>query len=395
MQIADLFEPVNISLFEGQSYAMHDSLRQHIKIYSDKNNFPGDVDLDIVIIGVDEYRGSAFKTMGRGRQNHAADEIRKKLYLLKRHNHFCRIADIGNFIPGHTIEDTYFALGSLVTELIQKNIFPIIIGGSQDLTYGHYRAYENLEQVINIVGVDARFDLGGPDDALTSATYLGKIVLKQPNYLFNYSNIGHQTYYVGQEQVQLMERLFFDTYRLGHVKNDLTEVEPIVRSADILTFDVSAIRQSDAPACFNPSPNGFYGEEACQIMMYAGMSDKLSGVGVHEFDASIKDNGQTAGLISQMIWYFIEGFTNRKKDLPARHEEQNFTIYRVPVSGDKQEITFLKSNKTERWWMELPSDRSRNRLLRNHFLPCSYKDYEQACNNEIPDRWWQAIQKMT
>lgn len=390
MHIADLFEPVNLSLYEGAEFTQHDALRQHLKIYSEKNNFPSDVDVDIVIIGVNEYRGSAFKT----KQHHAADLIRKKIYALKKHNTFCRIADIGNFISGHTIEDTYFALSALLTELIQKNIFPIIIGGSQDLTYAHYCAYENMEQVINIAGVDSRFDLGGPEDTIRSNTWLGKIVLKQPNYLFNYSNIGHQTYFVGQEQVELMERLFFDASRLGQIRTDITEVEPILRGADILSFDMSSIRSSDAPATFNQSPNGFYGEEACQVMMYAGVSDKLSGLGIYEYDPSKDKTDQTAALISQMIWYFIEGFTNRKKDVPI-HNEQGFTVYRVPIAGNKQEIIFLKSKKTERWWMELPSDKSKNRLIRHNFLPCSYKDYEQACNNEVPDRWWQALQKMT
>ncbi len=390
MHIADLFEPVNLSVFETKEFLQHDSLRQHIKIFSEKNNFPSDVDVDIVIIGVNEYRGSAFKS----KQQHAADAVRKKLYALKKHNTFCRIADIGNFIPGHTIDDTYFALASVLTELVQKNIFPVIIGGSQDLTYAHYRAYENLEQVINITGIDSRFDLGGPDDAMRSDTWLGKIVLKQPNYLFNYSNIGHQTYFVGQEQVELMEHLFFDTYRLGQVRTDFTEVEPILRGADILTFDMSCIRSGDSPANFNPSPNGFNGEEACQVMMYAGASDKLSGMGIYEFDFSKDKNEQTASLIAQMVWYFVEGFTNRKKDMPIQ-SAQGFTVYRVPISGNKQEIIFLKSKQTERWWMELPSDKSKNRLIRHSFLPCSYKDYEQACNNEVPDRWWQALQKMT
>lgn len=390
MQIADLFEPVNLTMYDGHEYHQHDSLFQQIKIYSEKNKFPSDVDVDIVIIGVNEYRGSAYHS----KQQHAADFVRKKLYSLKKHNSFCRIADIGNFIPGHTIEDTYFALGSLLTELMQKNILPVIIGGSQDLTYAQYKAYENLEQVVNIVGVDSRFDLGGPDDPMDSSTWLGKIVLKQPNYLFNYSNIGHQTYFVGQEQVQLIERLFFDAYRLGQVRSDLTEVEPVVRGADVLTFDLSGIRQSDSPACFNPSPNGFYGEEACQIMMYAGLSDKLSGLGIYEYDPAKDKSGQSAGLISQMLWYFFEGFSNRKKDIPSQNE-QSFIIYRVPISGNKQEIIFLKSKQTERWWMELPSDKSKNRLIRQNFLPCSYKDYEQACNNEVPDRWWQALQKMT
>src|SRR5436190_908534 len=117
MEIAELFEPVNISSFDNDIYQQKDSLFHHLKIYSDERSFPYDVDVDIVIIGVDEYRGSAFTS----KQQHAADSVRKKFYALKKHNTFCRIADIGNFIPGHTIEDTYFALSSLITELVQKN----------------------------------------------------------------------------------------------------------------------------------------------------------------------------------------------------------------------------------------------------------------------------------
>jgi arginase family enzyme len=278
--------------------------------------------------------------------------------------------------------------------LLQRNILPFIIGGSQDLTFANYIGYENLEQVINITGVDPTFDLGAPEEPLNFNTYLGKIVLRSPNYLFNYTNIGYQTYYVGQEQVQLMEKLFFDAYRLGKIREDLREAEPMIRNADMLSFDLSSIRQSDAPACLNPSPNGFYGEEACQLMYYAGMNDKLTSAGLYNYNPQIDKSKQTAALIAQMIWYFIEGFANRKMDLPVKSQEQNFSIYRVQVSSCNQEIVFLKSHKTGRWWIELPAVEA-NRMLKNHFLPCSEKDYEQACSNEIPDRWWHALQKMS
>ncbi len=390
MEIEGLFNPVRSELLEGKAFEQHDALRSQALIYTDQSEFPSGAEADLVIMGVDEYRGAGQDKAFGG----AADAVRSRLYALKKHSQDNRVVDIGNLVLGNTLEDTYFALGSVVTELVQKGMLPLIIGGSQDLTFGQYKAFENLEQVINITGIDARFDLGGPDEPMSSTTYLGRIVLKQPNYLFNFSNIGHQTYYVGQEQVQLMEKLFFDSYRLGQVQEDMREAEPIIRGADLVTVDMSAIRQSDAPAAFHPSPNGFFGNEACQVMHYAGMSDKLQSLGLYELDPGREDNGQTAGLAAQMIWYFIEGFSNRKQDLPASRIEKSFTVYRVPVSGNKQQITFLKSKKTERWWMELPTGKIRNELIRHHFLPCSYRDYEQACNDEIPDRWWLALQKM-
>ena len=47
----------------------------------------------------------------------------------------------------------------VVSELVKLNIIPIIIGGGQDLTYAQYLAYENLEQKVDLVVVDSKFDL--------------------------------------------------------------------------------------------------------------------------------------------------------------------------------------------------------------------------------------------
>jgi hypothetical protein len=105
------------------------------------------------------------------------------------------------------------------------------------------------------------------------------------------------------------------------------------------------------------------------------------------------NNGASALLLAQMIWYFIEGVCNRKSDLPHA-SPGNYITYRVAVQDHENEITFVKSIKSDRWWMKLPVDSKRNRYVSHHLIPCSYKDYQQACNNEVPDRWWNAIQKM-
>jgi hypothetical protein len=223
---------------------------------------------------------------------------------------------------------------------------------------------------------------------------VGKIVLHEPNFLFNYSNIGYQSYFVGTDQVELMEKLYFDAYRLGNVRKDMEEVEPIVRNADILSFDMTAIRQSDAPGNGNASPNGFYGEEACQIVRYAGMSDKLTTFGLYEVNPSLDIRSQTAHLAAQMLWYFLEGYYNRKRDVPLMGKN-GFTKFRVSMKQSEQEIVFYKSDKSQRWWMEVPVPSGKVKYQRHHMVPCSYKDYETACRDEMPERWWQAFQKLS
>lgn len=361
-----------------------------VRIYASENEFPDWTGYDIAIIGVTDDRKS-WRNTGCG---DSPDMIRKYLYKLCAGPHSLKVIDLGNIKTGYTHRDTSVAVTTIISALINDKILPVIIGGGQEMTYAVYEAYEKLGQLMNIVAVDPVFDLGSSDQELTSRSYLSHIILHQPNFLFNYTNIGYQTYFIEQDALKLMQHLFFDTYRLGLVREKLSEVEPIVRNADMLSFDISAIRHSDAPGNGNSSPHGFYGEEACQICRFAGMSDKLSSIGFFEVNHRLDPSGQTAHLTAQMIWYFIDGFYNRAHDFPFTSED-NYLKYRVSLNEHQEEIIFYKSKKTDRWWMEIPLPEDQKIKYERHYLiPCSYNDYQTACNNDIPDRWWMVYQKL-
>lgn len=375
--------------FSRSNYSK-DALGSAIDSNGSNEAFPSFDGACIAIFGVAEYRGAVEnKNAPEG-----IDAIREKFYNLKIHLNSRAIIDLGNLILGQTLNDTYAAVASVVSELLSNKIIPIIIGGSQDLTYAHYSGYKKLEQIVNLVCLDSRFDLGSPEEDCNSETYLGKIIMEQPNYLFNFSNIGYQTYFVGSSSVEIMNKLFFETYRLGQMRTNIEEAEPVVRNADFISLDISSIRNSDAPGNKNATPNGFYGEEICQIMMYSGLSDKSTGIGFYEYNYDFDINNQTAHLIAQMIWFYIEGVGNRKYETPAI-SSANYLTYRVPISEIENDIVFIKSLKSNRWWMKMPVELSKNRYMSQHLMPCSYKDYQQACTNEVPDRWWSAFHKLS
>ncbi len=358
--------------------------------YLVNSDFPDLKDIDMAIIGVCESRRS---TNNQGTAL-APDNVRDFLYKLYQGSFRTRMVDLGNIEQGHDVEDTYYALKTTVDYLIRNNVIPIIIGGSQDLTYAQFLGYEKLEQTINIASVDSCFDIGNPEEEISNMAYLGKIILHQPNFLFNYSNIGYQTYLVDPSSLNMMNRLYFDTYRLGQIRDMIEESEPIIRHADMFTFDITAIKHSDAPAHPNASPNGFYAEEACQMMRYAGMNDKLTSLGIYEINPEYDVNGKTSHLAAQMIWCFMDGFYNRKNDFPSRSSSE-YVKFHVVLQDEKYTINFFKSKKSDRWWMEVPYPPTKGLKFERHtLLPCSYKDYEMAVNNEIPDRWWQTYQKL-
>ena len=113
-------------------------------------------EFDIAIIGVMEQRGN----VGNDGCGSAPNRIREKFYeLYNRFDSKANIIDLGNVLAGNTYKDTYFALTAVITELVKKEVIPVIIGGSHDLTYANYRAYDKLEQTVNLAVVDNKFDL--------------------------------------------------------------------------------------------------------------------------------------------------------------------------------------------------------------------------------------------
>lgn len=390
MEIEIYLDPVNIDFEENPDKNAPQRLGDKMVVYRQKNKFPDLSDINIAFVGVKEDRNALLnKGCAEG-----PDHIRKYFYDLYPGNYNNKIADLGNIIPGNTVDDTYFAVSNVIAELIKNKIIPVILGGSQDISYANYRAYEQLGQIINIAAVDAAFDVGYQSNELTSKSYLSKIILHQPSCLFNFTNIGYQTYLVDQKAIDLMSNLLFDTYRLGSIRENIEEAEPYIRNVDMVSFDVSAIRMSDAPGNAYALPNGFYGEEACQIARYAGISDKLTSIGFYDYNPHFDNRFQTAALIAQIIWYFIDGYYNRKNDFP-HIQKDDYLKYRVSVNDNKQEIVFYKSKKSDRWWMEVPcpTDVSKN-YLRHYLVPCSYNDYLSALKEEMPDRWWQIFQKL-
>lgn len=358
---------------------------QHLgsKIVLHTNEQIPDLDkVGIAIIGVLENRGD---TNAISEVN--LNAVRKELYEMFPGNWNATIADLGDILQGNSKEDTYFAVKKIVASLIKKKIIPIIIGGSQDLTYALYRAYDDLEQMVNLVAIDSKFDFGKENEAISSNSYLTEIIINEPNNLFNYCNIGYQTYYNSQEEIDLIEKLFFDAYRLGEVSNNISISEPVFRDADIVSLDLNSIKSSDSGNFVSFNPNGFNGKEVCSLSRYAGISDKVSLFGVFNHNYS----KQESVIIAQIIWYFIEGYHYRSNEYPFGSRD-NYLKYIVPLEED--DLVFYKSDKTDRWWIEIPFIlNGSNKLKKNTLLPCSYEEYLAACNQEMPERWWKAQRK--
>ncbi len=301
--------------------------------------------------------------------------------------------DLGNLLPGERVEDTYFALSQVISELVKKKVIPVVIGGTQDLTYAMYQGYESLEQLINVMSIDSKLDLGDPDQPLGKDAYVNKLLMHRPCFLFNYSVLGYQSPFVKQSELDLFEKLYFDTVRLGEFTSNPRIAEPLLRNSDLLTIDLQAIKSSEFLGSYYTSPNGFNNQEMCQLTRYAGISDKLTSLGIFNLLPGAI-SAAAHNEVAQLIWYFIDGVEQRVGDFPIG-SKKDYTRFTVFLDEIQHDLIFFKSNKSERWWMEVPyPPKEGMKYERHHLVPCNKGDYDAALKNDIPDLWWRTYQKL-
>jgi hypothetical protein len=196
--------------------------------------------------------------------------------------------------------------------------------------------------------------------------------------------LGYQTFLNAQEEIHLMDGLLFEAYRLGNLKKDIELAEPVLRETNVLSIDIGVIKVADAPANNNKMISGLTAEDICQISRYAGLGDRLNLFSIFEYNEKYDVENQTAQLLAQMVWYFIEGVNIRKPEFP-NIDLKGFKKYIVLIDDDTYH--FYKSENTERWWMEI-SSKVDNKIKRQTLIPCTYNDFLTANKLEIPERWY-------
>jgi formiminoglutamase len=370
--ILDFLQPVNKYVLSGDQGYRDNQLGNNIEAY--EKSFPSFDRTDIIIVGCNETRGAGIR-----HDTTPADAVRKELYSLYHWHKDVHIADAGNIKLGATLQDSYAALKTVAKELLQYCKKVVIIGGSHDLTRAQYNIYASIEKIIEVTCVDAFIDLN-MNSVLPTDHFLMSMLTDAPNFIKHYNHIGFQSYFVHPDMLETIDKLRFDCFRVGKVRENMEEMEPVIRNAHLFSFDMSAIQHAHAPANII-SPNGFSGEEACMLMQYAGMSMNISTVGVYGYVPGLDIHSLTAKQISHMLWYLMDGMLKCKYEAKLS-ESNNFNEFKLAFA--EVETTFLQSKKTGRWWMQLPD---------GNFIACSHQDYTTASQNEIPERWMRAVER--
>ncbi|WP_027473324.1 arginase family protein [Saccharicrinis fermentans] len=360
-----------------------DSLLSQIK-YSAVEDFDKELlsTFEVALVGISDGKNSP----GNEGCAYASSEIRRNLRSLRSISKPLQMIDLGN-IKGKSLNDKYFALREVFAILSSLDIVVVVIGGGQDYFLPLVKGLSGYQKELAISVIDAKldFDLGRGDfNAQTFLTQLGNDFVDN---IFQLNLLGIQKYLVGESQEIQLDDLHWEYIRLKDIRNEnILAAEPLLRDADLVSFDVGAIQKEYMPYFSNMNVNGLTGYDACRLAWYAGVGDRLKAFCLHEYNPQMDKSGKGAMLCAQIIWHLLDGMSQNMRQLSSLEAEQ-CKISVVHLQDFDIDLRFYSNRVTNRWWIEVPW---KNGVK---MLACEEKDYLFAKNGELPDKWWRFFQK--
>jgi hypothetical protein len=354
----------------NQDYRLPDSRGLYNSIDILKKETINSIDffnIDIALLGVPFSEENEYNS-------YFADNVRKELNKLASVKEDLSILDLGNIKKGKSVKDSLIALRDVLNFLAEYNIFIIAISNCNHVKKAFIESI-HAGPDRSLVEIDSKFSIRN------TLEYLPDDLHQQ----LDYTNIGYQSYYIHHEEIKWLNNNHFSAYRLGEVRSNLAEIEPAIRNAYSINISLNALKQQEAPGQKEISPNGFYSEEICQLAKYSGAADYVK---IANLSGFMENSGfHTVILTAQIIWFLIFGYTIRITENPTK--DPHIKKFNVGQKKRGDNLIFYRSEKTERWWVEIPLHEQKENVI----LPASYKDYVDACNQQIPERWLKAMQK--
>ncbi|MDR0295577.1 MAG: hypothetical protein LBH91_05235 [Prevotellaceae bacterium] len=253
----------------------------------------------------------------------------------------------------------------------KENVFALVLGVAETTL---------PEQSFSVAVITPAIDL--------NRSYLHKLFHHQS--LGYCAALGFQTCLSPPADINFLQSRYFESLRLGVLREDISLAEPLLRDADYVWFDLTTVRASDAPKQKRLTSNGLHAEEACQLIHYVALSNHAKRLFVYGFSRLPSLNSITKQLLAQLIWHLAEGLSGKiREELLNVSKNVAFKEIMVDMGVKGQELYFLYNETTQRWWIKVPYNKDNIRLI-----PCNHKDYQVACQGKVPVRWLWHYQKL-
>ncbi len=278
-------------------------------------------DVDFAILGYVCDEGVR-RNRGRIGADKGPEAIRERLAKLPIHFDGKRVADVGDIVcVDDDLEACQVLFSNYISNLLERKIFPISIGGGHDMSYGNYMGiWKHLNskssQKIGIINFDAHFDLRPVEKRSNSGTPFNQIIseLKKKNETVDYFAIGIQQQSNTKELFNIAkdEHIHYAiNYDCESSKAEMEALKsrllPFIENNDYLyvTIDLDGFSSAYAPGVSAPSPLGFTPYFVFKMLSFLFETNKIISFDIAELNPSLDRDKLTASLAAKIIDFVV------------------------------------------------------------------------------------------
>lgn len=229
-----------------------------------------------------------------------------------------QLYDFGNITClNNDLEPTQKSLAASISNILNNNCFPIIIGGGHDIAYGHYNGIKTAigkNKRIGIINFDAHFDLRSDKNGPNSGTPFYQIAkdCQEEKISFHYLCLGirkdanPKTLFKTAKEFDV-EYINNEDFNLENSKRIGRIIDTFISKVDAvyMTIDLDGFSSAYAPGVSAASPMGFAPDIVLKSIQKIIASKKLVSLDLAEFNPEYDRDNQTAKLASALIHFII------------------------------------------------------------------------------------------
>ena len=286
-------------------------------------DFINGIDPDKAIINLIGFPCDRGVKLNGGREGaaKAPELIRAELFKLTPHPAYFqkhtdlleRVYNVGHVPCTGDVEENQELLGKAVAERLSARKIPVILGGGHETAFGHFFGYVKAEKEVTIINIDAHTDVrllkdGSPHSGSSFRQALdhhGSFCKAYHVFGLNPSTVAFKHYnYVKQKGgTAHFEREVSKETILRHLES--------AGSSVMVTMDMDAVKQSEAPGVSAPNSTGLEKDLWLELAFEFGRNERVSSFDLCEVNPVYDRDNQTVRLAALTVWNFLLGVALR------------------------------------------------------------------------------------
>lgn len=211
------------------------------------------------------------------------------------------------------VENDQNVLGEEVSSLLNNETFSIIIGGGHETSFGHFLGYAKNKRKVSVINIDAHTDVRGLKNGKPhSGSPFRQALEHLSGSCASYNVFGLNPASVSKEHFEYVSKHGSAVFEQDFSKENVEETMEKCENNILVTMDMDAVNQSQAPGVSAPNASGIKSALWLELAFEFGKNPAVSSFDLCEVNPDFDRDNQTVKLAALTIWYFMLGLSLRE-----------------------------------------------------------------------------------